>query len=150
MFVELYCLAIVLTAIGDVAQVITGFTAQLLVLSTLGEVGQDALGLLHRVLVVIFLCGDTSLTHECSCEVELCFFASRIGLQGLAVLDLGLGIALFLIQLVAVAQAHSLLLGHLGSLVPSLCGQSDTHYHDSKQHYCYQMLIYLVESHCLR
>ena len=53
--VELYSLVILLTAVGDVTQVITSFATQLFVLCTLGKIGEDALGLLHRVLVVIFL-----------------------------------------------------------------------------------------------
>ena len=53
--VELYSLVILLSSIGDVAQIIAGFAAQLLVLCPLGEVGEQALGLLHRVLVIVLL-----------------------------------------------------------------------------------------------
>ena len=46
MLVELDGLAIVLTAIGDVAQVIAGLAAQLLVLGSLGQISEQSLGLL--------------------------------------------------------------------------------------------------------
>ena len=114
--IEFYRLAVILTAIGDITQVIGGLATQLLVLSALGQIGEDALGLVHRVLLVVLLGGSAALAHEGGSEVELSLLAGRVGLQRLAVLDLGLGIAFFLIQLVAVAQTHTLLLVHLGSL----------------------------------
>ena len=117
LLVALYSLIILLPAIGDIAQVIAGFATHLLVLRALGQVGKEPLGLLHRVLVIILLAGDAALTHEGGGKVELGFLACGVGLQGLTVFDLGLGIAFFLIQLVAVAQAHAFLLGHLGRLV---------------------------------
>ena len=53
--VELYRLAVVLAAVGDVAQVITGLAAQSLVLCAFCQIGEDTLGLLHRILVVLLL-----------------------------------------------------------------------------------------------
>ena len=97
MLVELHGLVILLAAVCDITQVIAGLAAQLLVLCALGKVGKDALGLLHGILVVILLRGDATLTHQGSGEIELSFLAGRIGLQCLAVLDFGLGIAFFLI-----------------------------------------------------
>ena len=150
MLVELYSLVILLTAVGDVTQVIASFTTQLFVLCTLGKIGEDALGLLHRVLVIIFLRSDTALTHECSGEVELGLLARGIGLQCFAVLDFCLGKALFLIELVTVAQAHSFLLGHLGCLTLSHGGKCHARREDSQHQRSDYIIYYLVESHFLQ
>ena len=123
--VEFYRLAVVLAAIGDIAQVIAGLAAQLLVLSAFGKIGEQSFGLLHRVFLVVLFGSGASLPHECSGEVELRFLAGRVGLQGLAVLYLGLGIAFFLIQLIAVAQGYALLLGHFGGF--ALCHGGQRH-----------------------
>ena len=80
LLVEFHRLAILLAAIGNVTQVIAGLAAQLLVLGTLCQVGEQAFGLLHRVLIIILLRCDATLTHKCSGEVELSLFAGRIGL----------------------------------------------------------------------
>ena len=150
MLVELDRLVILLTAVGDIAQIITCLATQLLVLCALGKVGEDALGLFHGVLVVIFLRSDATLPHERGGQVELGLLAGRIGLEGLAVLDLGLGIAFFLIQLVAVAQAHPFLFGHLGSLVLGHRRRGCTQRQNNCQRDDDEITFYLVESHCLR
>ena len=134
MLVELYRLVILLTAVGDISQVIACLSTQIFVLCALGEVGENALGLLHGILVVIFLRGDAALTHQRGSEVELGFLAGGIGLQSLAILNLGLGIAFFLIQFVAVAQACALLLGHFGALVLCRCRHGDSQCQKSDQH----------------
>ena len=141
-------LVILLTTVGNVTQVIAGLATQLLVLCALGKVGEDALGLFHGVLVVILLRGHTALTHERGGQVELGLLAGGIGLQGLAVLDLGLGIAFFLIEFVAVAQAHPFLLGHFGCLVLGHRGCGCTQRQNNRQRSDGEFIFYLVESHC--
>ena len=141
MLVELDGLAIVLTAIGDVAQVIAGLAAQLLVLGSLGQISEQSLGLLHRVLVIVFLGCDAALSHEGGGEIELRFLARGVGLQSFAVFDLGLGIALFLIQFVAVAQGDALLLGHLGRFALGCCRESDKQGQGGYQYHCQRCVI---------